>query len=104
MDLHREQKVEPKKVYFAVFAALIALTLTTIAIARLDLGPLNVIAALTIACAKASLVVLVFMHVRHSPGLTKLTVVAGLFWLAILIALTLGDYTTRLWLPAPQGW
>ena len=48
--------------------------------------------------------VLFFMHVRHSSGLTKITVVAGLFWLGILIALTVGDYASRSWLPVPRPW
>jgi hypothetical protein len=29
---------------------------------------------------------------------------AGVFWLAILIVLTLGDVLTRGWLPVPDGW
>ena len=35
------------------------------------------------------------MHVKYSTRLIKLTVLAGLYWLGILLALTLGDYLTR---------
>jgi len=95
---------ESKKVYFAIFAALMVFTLTTIEVARFDLGALNVVVALAIAVVKAVLVVLFFMHVRHSSSLTKMTVTAGLFWLLILIVLTLSDYASRSWLPVPQAW
>jgi cytochrome c oxidase subunit 4 len=95
---------ESKKIYFAVLAALMLSTLTTVEVARFDLGRLNVVVALTIAVVKAMLVVLYFMHVRHSPPLTKVTVAAGLLWLLILLALTLSDYVSRSWLPVPAAW
>ncbi len=62
-------------------------------------GPLNAVLALTIAVIKATLVVLYFMHVRYSPRLIGLVIAAALFWLAILFALTISDYSTRGWLP-----
>lgn len=96
--------VEPKRVYFAVFAALMVLTITTIWVAGIDLGKLNVVVALAIACVKALLVTLIFMHVRHSPALTKVTVAAGVLWLVILLVLTMTDYLSRAWLPVSQGW
>ena len=87
--------VTPVRVYLLIFGALMAGTALTAWAAFLDLGPLNDIVALAIAVTKATLVVLFFMHVRHSTRLTKITVVAGFLWLAILIALTLSDYWTR---------
>jgi cytochrome c oxidase subunit 4 len=36
-----------------------------------------------------------FMHLRYSTRVTVLTALAGFFWLAILIFLTLNDYLTR---------
>ena len=95
---------ESKKTYIAILIALLALTLTTVQVARYDLGELSIVAALGIAVVKALLVVLFFMHVRHSPALTKVTVAAGLLWLAILLALTVGDYISRGWLAQPFGW
>ena len=92
------EQPESRKVYYAVFAALMTLTLLTVMVARIDLGPLNSIAALTIAVTKAALVVLFFMHVRHSTRLTKLVVSGGFMWLAILIGLTMSDFVTRGWL------
>jgi cytochrome c oxidase subunit 4 len=87
----------PKKIYYTIFGVLMLCTYLTVQIAFLDLGPLNTIAALAIAVFKATLVVLFFMHVKYSPRLTWAVVIGSLFWLAILFALTLGDYLTRAW-------
>ncbi|MDQ5857597.1 MAG: cytochrome C oxidase subunit IV family protein [Acidobacteriota bacterium] len=93
------EHVVPRKVYFAVFAALLVLTAITTAVAFVDLGPWNTVVALGIAFLKATLVALFFMHVRYSTRLTQITVAGGLFWLAILIVLTLSDFLSRGWLP-----
>src|SRR5436305_9016963 len=82
-------------VYYTVFGLLFVGTLLTWGVAFIDLGIFNPIVALTIACTKATLVILFFMHVRYSSKLTKLTVAAGFFWLMLLISLSLSDYLTR---------
>jgi cytochrome c oxidase subunit 4 len=89
--------VLPKRIYYTVFATLMFCTYLTVQIAFFDLGSLNVIAALTIAVFKATLVVLFFMHVRYSTRLTWVVVAASVFWLGILLALLMGDYLTRAW-------
>ena len=89
------EHVTSRKVYFLVFAALLALTLATVLVAEVDLGVFNDVVALTIAVTKAMLVLLFFMHIRHSTRMTVLTAVAGFFWLAILIGLTMADYASR---------
>jgi cytochrome c oxidase subunit IV len=86
-----------KRVYYAVFTTLIALTGITVAVAYIDLGPINAVAAIVIACFKAMIVVLYFMHVKFGTRLVKLTVIAGLYWMGILMTLTLSDYLTRGW-------
>ncbi len=96
------EHIVPKKIYYAIFATLMALTGVTIAVAFLDLGPLNNIVAMSIAVFKATLVVLYFMHVRYSNRLTWVVVVAGFFWLAIMITLTFSDYLTRGWIYGPR--
>jgi cytochrome c oxidase subunit 4 len=74
-------------------------TALTVIAGKMDFpGPLNVIIALTIACVKATLVVLYFMHVRYSSKLIWLIFISALFWMAILFALTFSDYLTRTWL------
>jgi len=55
------------------------------------------LAALAIAVFKATLVVLFFMHVKYSTRLTWAVVAGGIFWLGILLVLTMGDYLTRGW-------
>lgn len=96
--------VVPVKTYAAIFATLLGLTALTTGVAFIDLGPLNTVAALTIAVVKMLLVALFFMHLRESPRLTKVVVIAGLFWLLLLISLTLADNLTRGWTPVPSGW
>ena len=73
------------------------LTLVTVWVSGFDLGPLNTVVALAIAGVKATLVVLFFMHVKYGTRLTKLAIIAALYWLGILLALTLSDYFTRSW-------
>jgi cytochrome c oxidase subunit IV len=89
--------VVPTRVYYVIFGILMICTALTVGIAFVDLGPLNVIAALAIAVFKATLVVLFFMHVKYSTRLTWAVVAGSVFWLFILIALTMGDYLTRSW-------
>ena len=87
----------PKRVYYTIFAILMFCTYLTVQIAFFDLGVLNTIAALGIAVFKATLVVLFFMHLKYSPRLTWAVVLGSIFWLGILIALTMSDYLTRAW-------
>jgi cytochrome c oxidase subunit 4 len=98
-DAH--QHVDSVATYVLVFLALISLTVATTAVAFVDLGPFSVVVALVIACCKMLLVALFFMHVRHSTKLTRLVLVGGMLWLAILLLLTLGDVMTRGWVGVP---
>ncbi len=87
--------IERKRNFFLVFGALITLTFLTVVAAYFDFGEWNNVIAMGIAVTKASLVVAVFMGVRHSTPLTKLVVIGALLWLAFLLVLTLSDYGTR---------
>ena len=80
------------RVYLAVFAALIVLTAATVWASQNDFGLLTSPLALGIAVVKATLVILFFMHVKYSGGLTKLVVAGAFVWLAIMIVGTLQDY------------
>jgi cytochrome c oxidase subunit 4 len=105
-----EHAITPRT-YLAVFAALVVLTAATVRIASYDLGepevafgvraPLNTIAALAIALLKATLVVLYFMHVRHSPRLIWVVVGAAVVFLLILLGFPAIDYWSRDWLGNP---
>jgi cytochrome c oxidase subunit 4 len=83
--------------YFAVFLALIIGTGLTVAAAEVDLGALNNIVMLAIACTKALLVILFFMHVRWSSRLTWVVAGSGFFWILIMFTLTMSDYLSRGW-------
>ena len=85
------------KTYYAIWILLLILTVVTAWIATIDLGPFNTIVALAIATIKASVVVLFFMHVKYaSEKMTKVVIVSALFWMLILLMLSLTDYTWRL--------
>jgi cytochrome c oxidase subunit 4 len=97
-DAHDEPlHIVPPSIYLIVGAILLFLTGVTVWASYLELGVWNPIIALFIACVKATIVVLFFMHVKYSSRLTKLTVGAGLFTFLTLIAMTLADYFTRAW-------
>ncbi len=98
------EHVVPVTTYVGVFLALIGLTALTTGVAYIDLGRWNTVAALVIAVIKMLLVVLFFMHVKYAAGLTRIAILAGFFWLLIMITLTLSDELTRGWEIVSHGW
>jgi len=100
-EAHTSDHVVPLSIYFAVFATLMVLTAVTVGVAFVDLGRLNTFVALGIAVAKATLVVLFFMHVKYSSKLTWLVVASGFVFLAIMLLFTLADIVSRGWLGTP---
>jgi cytochrome c oxidase subunit 4 len=87
--------------YYLVFAALIALTALTVGVSLIPLAPaLHLVIGLTIASAKAGLVILIFMHVYYSSRLTWVVALGSLLWLGILIGYTITDYLSRGWVSA----
>src|SRR5215467_539681 len=91
------EHADSPKIYVFVFLTLLALTGVTTAVAYLDLGHFSVVVALAIAVVKMLLVALFFMHLRHSTILTRVVVIGGLLWLAILIGLSMSDFVSRGW-------
>jgi cytochrome c oxidase subunit IV len=89
------EHIAPLKLYFFVFFSLLILTGLTWQIAYIDLGRWNTIVALTIAICKATLVGAFFMHLRWSASIIRIVVFAAVFWLAIMITLTVGDFFSR---------
>ena len=96
--------VTPIRTYVIIWAVLTAATFGTFYVSTINLGQWNIVVALLIAAFKMSLVIWFFMHVRTDNPLTKLFVFAGFFWMAILLALTLGDYFSRTWMPGGKFW
>jgi len=98
------EHIASRKIYYLVFVSLLILTLLTWRIAYIDLGPWNMVVALLIAVFKAGLVATFFMHLRWSASMMRLVLFAAIFWLAILITLTVGDVLTRHTVSHPEPW
>ena len=93
---HEHHVVGPKT-YLLILLALLVLTATTTGAAFINMGVFSPIVALGIACLKAVLVILFFMHIRYSSKVMMLTVGAGFFTFMVLVGMTLADYFTRAW-------
>ena len=92
------EHVSSLKLYIGIWIALLIGTVLTVVVAKIPLGPFNAVVALSIATIKATLVVLFFMHVKYThEKLTRVVIISALCWLAILLALSMADYATRLW-------
>jgi cytochrome c oxidase subunit IV len=87
--------------YLAVFLALLVGTALTIWVAYVDLGPWNTPVALAIAITKATLVILIFMHVKYGSRLVMVMVGSAFFWLFHMIVGTVADYMSRGYLGTP---
>lgn len=96
--------IVPVKTYVLVYVALLLLAALTTGVAYVDLGALNTVIAMAIAFTKMILVLLIFMHLRGSSKLLHVVIIAGFFWLMLLIGLTLTDYHSRQWIPDPRAW
>ncbi len=97
-------KVVPARTYVFTAITLLALTALTYAVALIDLGIWNTAVAVAIAAIKMTIVGLIFMHLLYTRGLPRIVVLAGAFWLALLIAFTVTDVFTRSWMAAPIPW
>src|SRR5271154_6379301 len=94
---HAEHHIVTPAQYGMVFASLLVGTALTVVAAYINLGLLNPVIALGIACTKAVIVILFFMHVKYQSGLIKMTVGAGFFTFIVLITMTMSDYISRAW-------
>lgn len=90
-----DHHVLPKDTLFKVFGGLIVLTILTVAVAYVPLGPLNVPVAIAIAAAKASLVVLFFMALKYDNPVNALTFTIGIIMVVVFITFTLFDTAFR---------
>ena len=90
------EHIVPSKTYYSIWILLLILTGLTAWVATVDLGPFNTVVALVIATGKALMVVLFFMHVKYtSEKMTKVVIVSAIFWLLLLLGLSMADYSTR---------
>jgi cytochrome c oxidase subunit 4 len=91
-----EHHITPVWQYVLVFFLLLVGTGLTVAASLFDMGWANTPIAMTIAIAKALLVLLVFMELRHSTRMTAITAAAGFFWLVLMLSTFMMDYGTRI--------
>ncbi len=94
---HQQHHIIGPKVYGTILLCLLVLTGVTTGVAFINLGIFSPIVAVGIACIKAVLVILFFMHIRYSSRLMMLTVASGFFTFLVLITMTLSDYMSRTW-------
>ena len=92
---HSEHIVSAR-LYWFIWLILIVCTVLTAVVATIDLGKFNTVVALGIATFKATLVALVFMQVKYSSErMTKAILISAVFWLILLLVLSLIDYSSR---------
>jgi cytochrome c oxidase subunit IV len=95
--IEHEHHVVGPKTYLTILVILLVMTAITTGAAFINMGVFSPIVALAIACFKAVLVILFFMHIRYSSKVMMLTVGAGFFTFLVLITMTLSDYISRNW-------
>lgn len=83
------------RTHFLVLLGLIVLTTITVLITKVQLGPLNTAAAMLIACAKAAIVLLYFMHLKFDQKIFRFMVTLVLAIYAVVILITFFDYLYR---------
>jgi cytochrome c oxidase subunit 4 len=101
-ETHSGEHIVSPKLYVGIFLLLMVLTALTVFAASLDLGWANPVVALVIATTKATVVILFFMHVKYSTRMTQIVIVSALFFLFLLLGLTLTDYLSRSWMSYPS--
>ncbi len=83
------------RTYVVVWGALVVLTAVTVAVSYVNLGMMNVVVALLIASAKASLVALFFMHLRYEDRLVWGFALTPMIFLVLIVVGTLSDTLFR---------
>jgi cytochrome c oxidase subunit IV len=84
------------KAYAATLAALLVLTAITVAVAQFDFGSVNVVVALVIATIKATLVALIFMHLRWDKPLYGIMAASGFLFLGLMLMFCITDIDSRI--------
>lgn len=94
---HAEHHLVTPLQYSFVFGTLLFFTLVTVGAAYVDMKWANPVIALAIACFKAVIVILFFMHAKYQSRLIKMTIASGFFVFLVLIVMTMSDYVSRAW-------
>jgi cytochrome c oxidase subunit 4 len=94
---HAEHHIVTPFQYLLVYITLLVFTGITVGAAFIDMKWANPVVALGIACFKATIVILFFMHAKYQSRLIKITIASGFFVFLVLITMTLTDYMSRAW-------
>jgi cytochrome c oxidase subunit 4 len=87
------------RIYITVFVALMALTIITVAIARVHLPlPIAVTAALLVATIKGSLVACYFMHLISEKKLIYAVLALTVAFFVVLLALPVLTHENGFWI------
>lgn len=95
------EPVTSKKTYFFAYLGLLALTLLTVLLAYIRMGPFSMMIGIFIAAIQASLIAAFFMHALFESALVRVVAAGGIVWFLIMTTLVITDYITRGWLPFP---
>jgi len=87
--------ISSAKFYVGIFLVLVMLTLLTVGVSYIHLGPLNLVVAVVIASIKASLVVMFFMHLKYDTKFNALIFVCSLMFIGVFFAYTFNDTEHR---------
>jgi cytochrome c oxidase subunit 4 len=87
--------VLPLRTYLLTWGGLLALTVITVGASYVDFGAANLWIALLIATAKASLVALLFMHLRHDERFNAIILMSALIFLGVFVGFTMLDTENR---------
>lgn len=87
--------ISPVRLYWVVFGALLVFTGLTYAVSFADLGPAALPVAMLVACIKASLVCVFFMHLKYDERFNVLVFLSSFFFMGVFFAFTMMDVTTR---------
>jgi cytochrome c oxidase subunit 4 len=92
----QEHPIVPYRTFVIVWALLLVLTAVTVTVSRVQLGPLNIVAALGIASVKSALVIFFFMHLKYERlEAFKTFLLATLLTLAVFMGMTFFDVLYR---------
>ena len=93
--MEKNHHIVSYKTYLVILVALLILTGISVAITRVELGPLSVTAALLLASAKSTLVLIYFMHLKFDSKIFAIMVGLVLFVFVVVIVITFLDYLFR---------
>ena len=94
---HKGPHITPYSTYFAVYGALLVLTIATVGVSEwmtLE-STVSIIVAMCVAAVKATLVVLFFMHMKWDTKFNQLFFLSGLWFIGVFFIFVLADLGSR---------